>query len=100
MKQSKPDDCEALDNNEENKFAENSSWNHKKKNNDDQNQRCVWEDVISLNDYQRSDAKTDNREKEKRRHIIDETFIQWRSEVMNKHEKDKKTNEKKSGVDI
>ncbi len=37
----------------------------RKKNNDDQNQRCDREDVISLNDYQRFDAKTDNREKKK-----------------------------------
>ncbi len=62
-------------NNKKNKFAENSSRNQKKKNNDDQNQRCDREDVILFNDYQRFNAKVDNREKKKKRHIIDKTFI-------------------------
>ncbi len=36
----------------------------------------------------------------KKKHIIDETFIQRRSKVIDKHEKDKKTNDKKSRVNI
>jgi hypothetical protein len=36
----------------------------------------------------------------KKRHIIDKTFVQQQLEVVDKHEKNKKANEKKSRVDV